>query len=46
MLQYQINFIANVKQDVIDFELKKKADAESKLRILEENIQRLKDLVF
>jgi len=36
-------FMANAKQDVIDFELKKKADAVAKLKILEENIQYLKD---
>ncbi|TWJ04556.1 valyl-tRNA synthetase [Mucilaginibacter frigoritolerans] len=31
-------FMANAKPDVIDIELKKKADAEAKLKILEENI--------
>jgi valyl-tRNA synthetase len=31
-------FMANAKPDVIDVELKKKADAEAKLKILEENL--------
>jgi valyl-tRNA synthetase len=31
-------FMANAKPDVIDIELKKKADAEAKLKILEENL--------
>jgi valyl-tRNA synthetase len=34
-------FMANAKPEVIDFELKKKADAEAKLRILEESLTAL-----
>ncbi|HEY8928452.1 MAG TPA: valine--tRNA ligase [Mucilaginibacter sp.] len=34
-------FMANAKPEIIDIELKKKADAEAKLKILEENISAL-----
>ena len=34
-------FMSNAKQDIIDIELKKKADAEAKLNIIEENLKAL-----
>jgi len=34
-------FMSNAKPDIIEVELKKKADAESKLKVLEENLSGL-----
>jgi len=37
------NFVANAKEAVVEIERKKQADAESKIRVLEEQIQSLKN---
>jgi len=36
-------FMSNAKPEIIDIELKKKADAEAKLKIIDENLTALKN---
>jgi valyl-tRNA synthetase len=37
------NFVRNAKEEVVEIERKKQADAESKIRVIEEQLQSLKN---